>query len=232
VLEAFFDRLLTPGEVFFEFFSAFAFEFFGEVEEAFGGSVVFVEEDVFDCFEEVEEGGVHGFADGVVTAEGEGDVGDAAGDFGEGEVFFDPAGGVDEVEGVVVMLFDSGGDGEDVGVEDDVFGREADFVDEDVVGAFADAAFVIVGGGLALFIEGHDDGGGPVIKDVAGVFFKGFFAFFEGDGVDDAFALRSRNLAIMTLPSMRPSSKQMSMTLAPLTTCWRATSRASSSLSS
>lgn len=87
------------------------------------------------------------------------------------------------------MLFDSGGDGEDIGVENDVLGREADFTDEDVVGAFADAALVIVGGGLALFIEGHDDDGGSVVQDVGGIFTEGVFSFFEGDGVDDALAL-------------------------------------------
>jgi hypothetical protein len=33
--------------------------------------------------------------------------------------------GLDEVDGVVVVLLDAGGDGEDVRVEDDVLGREA-----------------------------------------------------------------------------------------------------------
>ena len=51
-----------------------------------------------------------------------------------GEVGFDPACGFDEVDGVVVVLFHAGGDGEDVGVEDDVFRREADFIDEHAVG--------------------------------------------------------------------------------------------------
>jgi hypothetical protein len=36
--------------------------------------------------------------------------------------------GLDEVDRVVVVLLDAGGDREDVGVEDDVFGREADLV--------------------------------------------------------------------------------------------------------
>ena len=87
------------------------------------------------------------------------------------------------------MLFDAGGDGEDVGVKDDVFWGEADFADENVVGAFTDAAFVLVGGGLAFFVEGHDDDGGSVVEDVGGIFSEGVFSFFEGDGVDDAFAL-------------------------------------------
>ena len=132
---------------------------------------------------------MHRFADGVISTEGEGNVRDSAGDFGVREIFFDPTGRVDEVEGVVVVLFDAGGDGEDVGVEDDVFGREANFIDEDVVGAFTDTALVFVGRGLTLFIEGHDDDGGSVVEDVAGVFSEGFFAFFKRDGVNDSFAL-------------------------------------------
>ena len=39
---------------------------------------------------------------------------------------------------VVVVLLDAGGDGEDVGVEDDVLGREADLLGQDAVGALAD----------------------------------------------------------------------------------------------
>ncbi len=45
--------------------------------------------------------------------------------------------------------------GEDVRVEDDVFGREADLVDQDVVGALADLDLAVVGVGLALLVEGH-----------------------------------------------------------------------------
>ena len=87
------------------------------------------------------------------------------------------------------MLFDTGSDGEDVGVEDDVFGVESDFVDENIVSTFTDADFFVVSSGLAILVEGHDDGGGSVTHDVAGVFLEDFFAFFERDGVDDAFAL-------------------------------------------
>ena len=45
----------------------------------------------------VEENGVNGFSHHVITSEGERDVGDSAADFGVGEIFFDPAGGINEV---------------------------------------------------------------------------------------------------------------------------------------
>ena len=112
---------------------------------------------------------MHGLADLVVAAEAEGDVGDAAGNLRMREVGLDPARGVDEVDGVVVVLLHAGGDGEDVGVEDDVFGREADFIDEHAVGALADADFFVVGGGLALFVEGHHDYRGTVLQYRCGV---------------------------------------------------------------
>jgi hypothetical protein len=44
-----------------------------------------------------------------------------------GQVLLDPARGLDEVDRVVVVLLDAGGDGEDVGVEDDVLGGKAAF---------------------------------------------------------------------------------------------------------
>ena len=43
------------------------------------------------------------------------------------QVCLDPPRRVDEIDRVVVVLLDAGGDGEDVRVEDDVLGGEADF---------------------------------------------------------------------------------------------------------
>ena len=176
-----------------------ALEGFAVFDEALGGVRAAIEQDIFDQdfkfrldlfvdFEHagvddahvhaggdgvVEEGRVHGFADLVVAAEAEGDVGDAAGNLGVRKVGLDPARGVDEVDGVVVVLLHAGGDGEDVGIEDDVFGREADFVDEHPVGAFADANLLFEGGGLALLVEGHDDDGGAVLENGA-AFWRNF----------------------------------------------------------
>ena len=45
---------------------------------------------------------------------------------------------------VAVVLRDAGGDGEDVGVEDDVAGVEADAVHQQVVGPHADAHLAVL----------------------------------------------------------------------------------------
>ena len=75
---------------------------------------------------------------------------------------------LDELDGVVVVLLDAGGDGEDVRIEDDVGRIEADFVDEDVVGARADRHLALDRVGLALLVEGHDDHGRAVAPARAG----------------------------------------------------------------
>ena len=88
------------------------------------------------------------------------------------------------------MLFDASGNSENVWVEDDVLGWKANLINKDVVGSFTDTTFVFVGGGLTLFVEGHDDNGCTIVKDVSRVGSEGFFSFLERDGVDDALSLK------------------------------------------
>ena len=96
----------------------------------------------------VEEDGVHGLADGLLAAEGEGKVGDAARDAAAGARLLDPLARADEVDAVVVVLAHAGGDREDVGVEDDVVGVEADLLDQDLVRPLADGHLRILVGSL------------------------------------------------------------------------------------
>ena len=100
-------------------------------------------------------------AHAVVAAEGEGEVRDAARDVHAGTALLDQRRGVDEVLRVVGVLLDAGRDGENVRIEDDVLGREADLVDEELVGAFADLDLALGRVGLAVFVEGHHDDAGP-----------------------------------------------------------------------
>ena len=86
----------------------------------------------------VEERRVHRLAHHVVAAEREREVGHAAAHLRPGAGPLDAARRLDERDGVVVVLLDAGGDREDVRVEDDVLGREADLLGEDAIGALAD----------------------------------------------------------------------------------------------
>ena len=110
----------------------------------------------------VEEDGVDRLPHRVVAAEGERDVRDAARRTGVRQRRRYLAHRLDEVHPVVVVLLDTGGDGEDVGVEDDVLGRKADLLGQDLVGALADLDLALLRVRLALLVEGHHDHGGPV----------------------------------------------------------------------
>ena len=140
----------------------------------------------------VEEDRVHGLADLLESTEGEREVGKAARDLAAGARGLDPLGCVDEVDTIVVVLLETGADGEDVEVKDDVNGVEADLgTGEDLVGALADADLVLLAGGLALLIEGHDDDGRSIALNELGVLDEFLLTNLERDGVDNALALQA-----------------------------------------
>ena len=88
---------------------------------------------------------------------------------GAGQVAFDPARGLDEVDGVVGVLFNAGGHGEDVGVEDDVFGRKPTSSTRMRWARSQDFDLARKGVGLALLVKRHDHGGGAVALDQLGL---------------------------------------------------------------
>ena len=55
-----------------------------------------------------------------------------------GQVLLDPARRLDEIDRVIVVLLQAGGDGQDVRVEDDVLRRKAGLFGQNLVGARAD----------------------------------------------------------------------------------------------
>ena len=147
-----------------------------------------------------QEHGVDRLAHGVVPAEGERHVRDAAGHQRAGQVLLDPARRLDEVEAVVRVLLDARGDGEDVRVEDDVLGREADLLGQDVVGAAADLGPALEGVGLPLLVEGHDDDGGAVLAAQARLADELLLALLHGDRVDDRLALDALEAGLDDVP--------------------------------
>ncbi|MNO63032.1 hypothetical protein D3C76_537230 [compost metagenome] len=148
----------------------------------------------------VEEDGVNGFPHRLVAAEGEGDVGDTAGDHGVGQMGLDVLHRLDEVHRVVVVLVDAGRHREDVGVEDDVFRREADPIHQDPVGALADLELAGTGIGLAHLVERHHDDGGTVAAQQPGLLDELGLPLLHGDGVDHRLALHALEARLQHLP--------------------------------
>ena len=203
-----------------------------------------------------QERRVHGLAHDVVAAEGERQVRDAAADADTGQRSLIRGRRVDEGLGVAVVLLHAGRDGEHVRVEDDVLGREADLLRQQVVGAAADRDLALGGVGLALLVERHHDDAGAEVADLAGLAQEGLLALLEADRVDDALALhalagpasstvhrelsimigiraisgsvamRFRNVVIACSPSSRSASMLTSSRFAPPRTWSSATSSA------
>ena len=148
----------------------------------------------------VEEDRVDGFAHAVVAAKRERDVADAAGGVNEREALLRPAHGVDEVAPVAVVFLDAGGDGEDVGVEHDVFGREAGLFHQQPVAAFDDLLAPRKGIGLAALVEGHHHRRGAVAPAQPRLFQERFLAALEADRVDDALALHAAQAGFDHVP--------------------------------
>ena len=138
-----------------------------------------------------QEHRVHRFAHRLVAAERERQVRHAARDVDVRQLVGDQLRRLDEVEAVPVVLLHPGGDGEDVRVDDDVVGREADLVDEQMVGPPGDVDLAIDGVGLADLVEGHDDDGGAVVEADAGLFEELVDTFLHRDRVDDRLALHA-----------------------------------------
>jgi hypothetical protein len=136
----------------------------------------------------IEEHGVDRLAHGFVAAEGKRHVGNAARGARMRQVLLDPAHRLDEIHRVVVVLRNARGDGENVRVENDVFGRKA-VGHQQIVGAFADFDLALPGVGLALLVEGHDDHRRAVAPRQARLFEELRRAFLHRDGIDDALAL-------------------------------------------
>ena len=137
----------------------------------------------------VKEARVHGFSNEVVAAKGKGDVADSSTCPGMRASGLDFPDRIDEVDAVRIVFGHARGQGKNVGVENDVFGREPDFLDEDFVRPLANPHFVVQGSGLALFVKGHDYDGGSVEKSQPRLLLEYFGAFLQADRVDDAFAL-------------------------------------------
>jgi hypothetical protein len=116
------------------------------------------------------------------------------------QVLPDPARGLDEIHAVVVVFLDAGGDGENVRIKNDVFGRKADFLGQQLVGALADFGLARKGVGLSLFVEGHHDHRGAVALAQLGLAQELGLAFLHGNRVDNALALHALQARLDDFP--------------------------------
>ena len=137
----------------------------------------------------IEENSMHGLAYIVVATQGETQVADASADVGSGKVALNPSCRLDEVNGIVVVLFHACGDGQHIGVEDDVQRIHPYFFGQYLVGALGNFDAALITGGLPFLIEAHHYHGSTIALHILGVTDEHFLAFFQRDAVHDTFAL-------------------------------------------
>ena len=150
VRQPFFDRPLAPFIVLDDGL-VLLFDGFCEGHQTFGGIRTAVQQHILDEFEQVfrdffidgqlagihdahvetgldgviEKGRMHRFAHDVVAAERKRDIADAAADFAPGKMLLDPPRRLDEIHRIIVVLLDPGGDGQNVGIENNVLRTES-----------------------------------------------------------------------------------------------------------
>src|SRR5207245_143945 len=139
----------------------------------------------------IQEGRVHRLAYDFVATESKGYIADAAGCFGFGKQFLQLSDGLDELNGIIVVLLDAGADRENVHVENDVLGSEADLLGEQSIGTPADIHFALSRDRLAFFIKGHDDAGSAIALDASALVRTRACPYLVATCIDNGFALHA-----------------------------------------
>ena len=227
MFQPFFDRPVAPRQIaFLGFARAGGFEPLGDHQHVFGRSGRPVQHHIFAggaqvgvdtvvnrqlaCIDDahihaglngmIKEHGMHRLAHGVVATEAERQVRHAARHMDMRQIGLDPAGGIDEIDAVIVMLLDPCRHGEHIGVKDDILGRETHLFGQQVIGAGADFDLAILGIGLARLVKGHDNHRRAISTAEPRLMQKRLFAFFHADRIDDGFALHALQARLDHLP--------------------------------
>ena len=148
----------------------------------------------------VEKDRMNGLTHGVISPKGEGDVRYAAGYECMWEGFLYGPCCLNKIYGIAVMLFYSGGNGKDIGIENYILGGKADFPGKYIIRAGAYLNLPLIAVGLTTFIEGHNDGGRAIALEQLCIASKLCLAFLKGDGIDYPLALNALEASLQYLP--------------------------------
>ena len=134
---------------------------------------------------------MHRFAHGVVPAKRKRNVTYSAANSCPRQIFFDPARRFKEIDRVIAMFFQAGGNRQNVWIEDNVVCRKVCLCRQKLVSPRSDVDFALGIIRLAVLIECHDDRSRAVSPDQSRVTKKLFFAVFQADGVHHCFSLHA-----------------------------------------
>ena len=141
----------------------------------------------FNCV--VQEYRVNGLAHGIIAAERKRHIGHATGHQCTGKLGFDIPRRFYELNRVVVVFLDAGGNGENIGIKNNVVGIEIQFTDQQIITTLADILASLQVVCLAFFIKRHDHHGCAITLAEACLGEKFFLPGLQADRVDDGLAL-------------------------------------------
>ena len=216
----------TPPRVFFHCSLLFCLYGFRERQQTFGGVGTPVEQYVLDQIQQVlgnlfvdrelagvhdghvqaglnraiQKRGVHRFAHHVLAAERKRNVADAAAHFRIRKLGLDLPRGFDEIDGVIVVLFDARRHGQNIRIKNNFFRSNAGLFRENPIGSGAHFHLARQRIRLALLIERHHHHRRAVPPDQARALPEGLFAFLQADGIHDAPALDALQAGLDDFP--------------------------------
>src|SRR6218665_130465 len=127
----------------------------------------------------------------IIATEREGHIAYTTAYTGEWHKLLYFTGSFNKINCIIIVLFNAGGNGKNIGVENNILREVAYFVYQYVISPFANFHFAFFGIGLANFVESHYNYRSAIAFANESLLNKFFFSFFHGDGVHNAFALHA-----------------------------------------
>ena len=139
----------------------------------------------------VEEHGMHRLADIIVSPERERQVAHPAAHMRPGQMSANPLRRTDKIHRITIVFRHAGGNSQHVRVKYYVMGIEAHTFRQQAISAGTDFHFPLVSVCLSAFVKSHHDDRRPEAFHLAGMCQKDLLSLFQGDGIDNAFALHT-----------------------------------------
>ena len=144
---------------------------------------------------------MNGLANSVLPSERKGYIADTTGDQRTRAGFLDTLCGFDKIDAVAVVLFDTRGDRENIGIKNNIFRWETDLSCQQVPGSFTETDTFLQAVGLAVFIECHDDDRCAETQYRSGLFDKHGLTFFQADRINHALSLQAGESGFQHFPT-------------------------------
>ena len=151
----------------------------------------------------IEEHRVHCLPDRVISTERERQVAHSSAHPGKGEVCLNIFSGFDVINCIVIVLLDACGDGQDIGIDEDVLRRETGFLRQQTVRSVSHLPAFFEGGSLSLLVKEHHHRGSAVAPHQPGFLQEILLTLLQADGVDNRFALYALQPCLQHLPLRR-----------------------------